>query len=449
MTPAVQRTTYDDDLFIRMDRAVGLPVVSQGIWRLRSPLTAEELTHLATQLDQTPASRRLHAARLPLARSYWTAPETPFGRVHLDAEIADDEIMSWIDAAADVTFDLTDGPVWELRAAPLASGGGIVSRCTSHAVGDGWMGRNAMLTALGAGTLPDYHPTRPSLLDDLRDATGQAITIGRNLVGLAGHAWSARAGQTEVTGAQPPVITSQTAPARTDPPPPDADAHLPFAVAAIPAAQWRATATAAGGSSNALFIAVVVGLTVAAGRASWDDRVRVSVPMSVRDEGDTRANSTTGVSVDVPAELSKSRDLGPIRELARAAYQGADTEPSLLVRLQPLMQALPDAAVAALSRNAATPLALASNNGVLDPVYAGLGDPDRADSFAGRAVTPGADPTRRSALRGALSVWLNECGDAVTLSVSGLDPYAFPSVDALRSIVQNECLRWGLTATQW
>ncbi|NED63362.1 hypothetical protein G3I15_20750, partial [Streptomyces sp. SID10244] len=50
MTSPVERTTHDDDLFIRMDRAFGVPVLSQAIWRLTEPLTAEELDRIGRRL---------------------------------------------------------------------------------------------------------------------------------------------------------------------------------------------------------------------------------------------------------------------------------------------------------------------------------------------------------------------------------------------------------------
>ncbi|AZG44838.1 non-ribosomal peptide synthetase family protein [Gordonia insulae] len=453
MTSYVERTTHDDDLFIRMDRAFGVPVLSQAIWRLTEPLSAAELERIGRRLLESPISRRLHRSRLPFVRDHWTAAGDAAGRTHLDPPLADDEILDWIERAADVRFDLANGPVWELRAAPLASGGGMVTLCSSHAVGDGWLGGRAIMQATAPDdTLADaYAPATPSLSDNVRDALGQLRSIG---AGLAGLVRDGRATRHEVPAAE--FVAPVTSLSTPRPPEPSSDEmarenpiRTPLTIVAIPGDDWRATFANAGGTSNALFVAIVIGLIVESGRATWEDRVRVSVPMSLRPVEDTRANSTTGLTLDVPAALSRDRDLAAIRTLAKDAYRAAGEKSSRLLRLQPLMQALPDAAVNALSRNAATPLALASNGGVVDPGFAGLGEPSRVETFASRATTQGVSRERLIRLRGGLAAWFHDTGHTTTLAVSGLDPVAFPTSHELATSVEKECARWGLTAQKW
>ncbi|MDY6808332.1 MAG: hypothetical protein SW127_04865, partial [Actinomycetota bacterium] len=164
MNTPVERTTHDDDLFIRMDRAFGVPVLSQAIWRLSEPLTNEELERLGRRLLHTPISRLLRRSRVPGARDYWLAASDSAGRTQQDPPLADDEILDWLDRAADVRFDLESGPVWELRAAPLRSGGGLVTMSSSHAVGDGWIGGKAILQATSTADVPAFRPTQPALL---------------------------------------------------------------------------------------------------------------------------------------------------------------------------------------------------------------------------------------------------------------------------------------------
>lgn len=451
VTTHIERITHDDDLFIRMDRAFGVPVLSQAIWRLTEPLTGDELDRLGRRLLDTPISRRLHTSRVPLARDLWLAAPDTAGRTHSDPPLADDEILDWLERAADVRFDLESGPVWELRAAPLTSGGGMVTMCSSHAVADGWLGGRAIFQATAPDEVSDpYRPAPPTLLADARDAVGQAARIGRGIAGLIGDHWAAR-GSTEAPDPQP--VTSRSIPR---PPTPDADAlahevpiRTPLSIVAIPGDDWRGVVDTHNGSANALFIAIVIGLIVDAGRATWDDTVRVSVPMSMRSGDDTRANSTTGLTLDVPAAWSRDRDLAAIRTLAKTTYQESATGTSRLSRLQPLMQALPDGLMSRLSRNGATPLALASSGGAVDPTFAGLGDPARVGAFASRATTQGVSRERLTRLRGGLASWFNDTGTTATLSVSGLDPTAFPTSQVLSEKVQKECARWGLTTAPW
>ena len=457
MNDTVDRTTYDDDLFIRMDQVFDVPVLSQALWRLTAPLTDDELVRIGARLARTPISRLLRDQRLPLSRQHWVAAGSDGGNAIMDDPIEPSAVLEWVERAAAIRFDIRHGPVWQLRTAPLTDGGAVVSLCSSHAVGDGYLGGTSMLSCVGDDdAVLDYRPGRPGLVDDLRDAAGQALTIGANVAGLArGMIEKRLAG--DATGApgrpgEPTPITSRSVPAA----PPVSEEErarevpvpTPLSIVDIPSRQWAEVHTAAGGTSNSLFIAIVVGLIVDAGRATWDDVVRVAVPMSIRTDGDTRANSTTGLTVDIPAAWSRDHDLAAVRERAKQSYTGVAT-PSALVRLQPLMQALGDSVVKKLSANAATPLALASSGGRVDPMFAGLGDPGRIGAVASRATTQGVSRERLRRLRGGLAAWFNEAGDTVTLAVSGLDPAAFPTSADLLAGIEKECARWSLSTTSW
>ena len=452
----VDRTTYDDDLFIRMDQVFDVPVLSQGLWRLTTPLTTDEFELIGARLARTPISRLLRDQHLPLSRQYWVAAGAAGGSAVVDDPIEPTEILQWVERAAAIRFDIRNGPVWQLRTAPVTDGGAMVSLCSSHAVGDGYLGGISLVSCFGDDDdVLDYHPGEPGLTDDLRDAVGQAVTIGGSLAGLGREIITKRLGGADTTTAptgEAAPITSRSIPAPAAVSAEDRAREVPIttplSIVSIPSAQWSAVHTAAGGTSNSLFIAIVVGLIVGAGRATWDDVVRVAVPMSLRDEGDTRANSTTGLTVDIPASWSHEKNLAAVRERAKQAYSAVST-PSTLVRLQPLMQALSDSMVTKLSANAATPLALASSSGRVDPMFAGLGKPERIDAVASRATTQGVSRERLIRLRGGLAAWCNDSGTTVTLSVSGLDPRAFPSSADLLTAVEDECARWSLTTTSW
>jgi hypothetical protein len=211
---------------------------------------------------------------------------------------------------------------------------------------------------------------------------------------------------------------------------------------------WDRVAADGGGSSNALFIAVVVGLVVAAGRADRDDVVRVSVPMSTRGPDDTRANATVGLSLDVPAAAALDGDLATIRRLAKEVYTTRTSRPTTFVRLQPVMQALGDRVVAALSRGATTPLALASSLGRVEETVAGFGDPARADGVVTRSTTQSITTARLRSLRGGLAAWVNDAAGTTTLSVVGLDPDGL-GPDRLDEAVLTELRRRGLEGRPW
>ncbi len=120
----VLRTTVDDDLFIRMDVALGVPVVNQMVWRLREPPSADELDRFAERLARGRLARLLRRSRIPLLRDHWVPGGAVTGGVHVEeSPIPPGEAVAWIDAAAARSFDLRHGPVWEMRAAPVAGVG--------------------------------------------------------------------------------------------------------------------------------------------------------------------------------------------------------------------------------------------------------------------------------------------------------------------------------------
>lgn len=445
MTARVLRTTVDDDLFIRMDAALGIPVVNQMVWRLRDLPDRDELDRFAAAVARGRIARLLRRSRIPIVRDHWvTGGAATGGIVVEDSAVAADATMAWIDAAASRPFDLVHGPVWEVRAAPLAGSGGIVSLCLSHAVGDGAAALAAFADAL-AGDVDGLQAGSPSGLDQLREAIGRTAAVA----GAVGAIVRDRLRDDPDAGSgEPDVVTA----ARSTALPPTAaergPALAPFSVISVDTADWERVAAAGGGSSNALFVAVVVGLVVAAGRAGRDDVVRVSVPMSTRTPGDVRANATVGLSLDVPAAAALDGDLATIRRLAKEVYTARTSRPSTLLRLQPVMQILGDRVIAAVARNATTPLALSSNLGRIDPVVAGFGDPARADAVVTRSTTQAVTTARLRSMRGGLAAWVNDAAGTTTLSVVGLDPDGL-GPDVLDDAVCAELRRRDLVPRPW
>lgn len=440
----VLRTTVDDDLFIRMDAALGVPVVNQMVWRLRELPSVDELDRFAERLTRGRLARLLRRSRVPLVRDHWVPGGAVTGGVHVDTSpIPAGEAVAWIDAAAARPFDLRRGPVWELRAAPIAGAGALVSVCLSHAVGDGSAAVTAFTEALTDAD-HTFAAAAPSPVDQAREAVHRSVTIAGSVAAIVrdkvtgGHAPAAPTDA--VTAASSRVLPSR-APER-------GPTLAPFSVVSVDTDAWDRVAADGGGSSNALFIAVVVGLVVAAGRADRDDVVRVSVPMSTRGPDDTRANATVGLSLDVPAAAALDGDLATIRRLAKEVYTTRTSRPTTFVRLQPVMQALGDRVVATLSRGATTPLALASSLGRVEETVAGFGDPARADGVVTRSTTQSITTARLRSLRGGLAAWVNDAAGTTTLSVVGLDPDGL-GPDRLDEAVLEELRRRGLEGRPW
>jgi hypothetical protein len=462
---ASNRLTYDDDLFLRTRRVLGVAVVNQTVWRLPAPLGADAVRALHRGLADGPLQRVVRPGRLPGARARWSASSVSLDPLVESTPVADDAVLTWADRQAQANLDPVSGPTWALAAAPTTSGGSVLSYVTSHVVADGGMHVGALQAAVAAagfraddagvfasasGTrrLPrEGERIRTCLVADLRDATGQA----RAAAGGLRHA--ARQGPV------PPVLAQQSAD-RPRPGPRTDDAQPaspPVVVVDTDASTWHRAAHAAGGTANSLLIAVCTEILLAAGAATAGMPVRVSVPVSLRGRDDLRSNATSGVSIAVdttvtpaPERAGVVTDLAQIRASAAAEFRAltSGTRVDALGPLKPLLQMVPDAVAQRAARDATAPLCLASNLGRLPATFAApLGVP--ASGVLMRGVTQGLTRGRLRQMRGGLDSWWSEHDGVATLVVLGLDEERLGEPGQVKAAVESVYARHGLPVRFW
>ncbi|MFC8798916.1 hypothetical protein ACFT2C_14365 [Promicromonospora sp. NPDC057138] len=455
---ATNRLTYDDDLFLRTRRVLGVAVVNQTIWRLPAPLDAAAVRALHRGLANGPLQRVVRPGRLPGARARWSASAVSLDPVVESTPVPDDAVLGWADRQAQANLDPENGPTWALAAAPTASGGSVLSYVTSHVVADGGMHIGALQAAVAEATraageaavrrLPkEGERIRTGLVADLRDATGQA----RAAVG--GLRKAARQGPV------PPLMAQQSADRpRPEPRSDDAQpAHPPIVVVDTDASTWHRAAHAGGGTANSLLIAVCTEILLAAGAATAGMPVRVSVPVSLRRKNDLRSNATSGVSIAVdttvtpaPERAGVVTDIGQIRASAAAEFRAltTGTRVDTLGPLKPLMQMVPDAVAKLAARDATAPLCLASNLGRLPATFAApLGT--SASSVLMRGVTQGLTRGRLRQMRGGLDSWWSEHDGVATLVVLGLDVDRLGEPGQVRAAIETVYARHGLPVRFW
>lgn len=460
---ATNRLTYDDDLFLRTRRVLGVAVVNQTVWRLPVPLEPRAVRALLRGLADGPLQRVVRPGRLPGARARWSASAVSLDPTIEATPVRDDAVLTWADRQAQANLDPETGPTWALAAAPTASGGSVLSFVTSHVVADGGMHVGALQAAVAAAgfraddgafgaagnrRLPrDGERIRTGLVADLRDATGQARAA------VDGLRRAARQGPV------PPVLAQQSSDRPR--PEPQADdtqpAHPPVVVVDTDAATWHRTAHAAGGTANSLLIAVCTEILLAAGAATAGMPVRVSVPVSLRGKDDLRSNATSGVSIAVdttvtpaPERAGVVADMAQIRSRAAAEFRAltTGTRVDALGPLKPLMQMVPDAVAKRAARDATAPLCLASNLGRLPAAFAApLGTP--ASSVLMRGVTQGLTRGRLRQMRGGLDSWWSEHDGVATLVVLGLDMEHLGELAQVRAAVETVYARHGLPVRFW
>ncbi|MET0798281.1 MAG: hypothetical protein ABWY21_12890, partial [Rhodococcus sp. (in: high G+C Gram-positive bacteria)] len=64
----MERLTYDDDLFLRMECVLGVPVVNQIVWRFDSAVPLDALESMWQLLATGPLDRSVRRSAVPGAR---------------------------------------------------------------------------------------------------------------------------------------------------------------------------------------------------------------------------------------------------------------------------------------------------------------------------------------------------------------------------------------------
>ena len=459
----MERLTYDDDLFLRMECVLGVPVVNQIVWRFDRPVSGDALEAMRQMLAAGPVDRSVRRARVPGARDSWTAARSPADPVVVGSPIDRAALDRWIEDQAAVRLDPIEGPAWRLSATAVETGGTVVSLVGSHVVGDGGALTSAAAAALNGRAVPDDF-VRVGLdgSGSVPARWGADVVDGVTRIGAALSGAARALGGTAVRTVH--ARTTVAGPTSTAPTAGDANVNRPRKEVApaegawVPStvvvdclsADWTAAAASKGGSSNSLLVAVVLGILTRSGRITTEERVRVALPVSTRTAGDRRANATSGVSIHVDAGGTYSEDLGAIRASSKEAFraQSDRTVTTTFELLKPLMQLLPDAIVARLAASGSAPLCLCSNLGSRGVALRTIGGVD-ATAVAMRSITQNTDVALLRRTGGGVSAWWNESGERATLCVTGLDPDSFPSKEHLRGLVRAEYDSWGLTPEFW
>ncbi|GAB18889.1 hypothetical protein GOEFS_069_00150 [Gordonia effusa NBRC 100432] len=430
MGTSAHRLTADDNLFVVMEHALGIPVINQSIWRLGPEVDEAFVANLAANLRTGRLSRLVIRRRLPL-RDRWI--HTPSAGIHRfdSVPVSPEAVSDWARAQLDAKINSATGPAWSLTATRTTDGNTLVSLVVSHVVGDGAAfvtGVNEAVQAAGV-TPPTAAPT---LVDDFRDGADLLRSAARAAVRVL------RAGGPPST---PPELEHNS--------PTTGTLTVPASIAVtLDAATFDAVAAAAGGTPNTLFSAIVLGVLTGTGRVKSGDTVPLSLPVSTRATGDDRANATTSVVADIVVTDDRYTDLSAIRRASKAAFAGLDDGPDAMGQLVVLAQALPDTVIRRLAASMSTPQCLASNLGELDPTFASLGS-TTAGPVAMRSLPVGVPAEKLAAMRGGISAWASRSAGLVTLCVGSLDPVTVPTDGVLRQLVDAELSRWNLTATPW
>jgi hypothetical protein len=239
-------------------------------------------------------------------------------------------------------------------------------------------------------------------------------------------------------------------PSATDEPATDEPATVPTATVALAIDQWDARARAVGATSNSLLVGVAARLAQRMGRVAADNAVNLTMPVSDRVEGDTRANAITDADfrLQPPADTT---DLRGVRSAVKQALIRHRGQPNARWALLPLIPLLPKWLLRRmLNVSVGSASSVVSSN--LGDIDAAVNRPDGtdADTFVIRTLAPGLTKETAHRLGGMLVLLSGRVGGRIFISVLAYDPARPGTNQQLQETILSTLADFSLTATmQW
>lgn len=332
---------YIDQASFLALRALGRGPVIQYVWIYERDVDLEGLRRFQDNLQHTLLGRLIERSSVPFGRHRWVSYRGP---ADLDIAVGErrrDEVWDWVDERSFVSADPEHGPPWHLGVQPLAGGGAAVSLAVSHTTADAVAGIASIVDAV-QGTRRSFGFPCPT--------TGQRREVLRRDIALTARSIrdipAALRATARAAGAQRDELSTSASVGRqlrgrSD----DQPIVVPRVYGSVDLSAWDERARALGGTRNALFAGLATRLGYRLGRVEADGRSMLSIPVSERTDGDTRANPLAGITVyadpeRVCADLSEIRaatkaalvELGQTRETLLAPLALTPYTPKALVR---------------------------------------------------------------------------------------------------------------------
>lgn len=400
----------DQGVFLAL-RALGRGPIVQYVWIYENGADLDGLQRFHRNLQHTLISRLIERSAVPFGRHHWVRYESP----GLDVETGErprEQVWDWVDERAFLPLDPEFGPPWHLGVQPLVGGGTAVSLVVSHTTSDAGAAIDSIIDAVNGvghdfgfperGARPRWQALRHDIAvsaRSVRDIPTAVSAAARTLREQKGSPTTKPAVRNGTPGGDRPVV-------------------VPRVYASIDANEWAERARALGGTRNVLFAGLVVRLGYRLGRVDGDGRVMLSVPVSERTEGDTRANPLNGVSVYADPDLVCT-DLSAIRADTKSALaELSRTSAQILapLALTPFTPKLAVRRVEKMVMKEGKPVGC-SNVGEI-PEAANQPDGSNADFFTMRGGEAGLTPNIMERLGGHLLVSSVTLRDRVWIAVA-------------------------------
>jgi diacylglycerol O-acyltransferase / wax synthase len=440
--PADNTLAYMDQGSYLALRALGRGPVIQYVWIYERGVDLDGLRRFHRNLANGLLGRLVERSSIPFGRHHWVPSGEP-ATIDISAtERRRDEVWEFVNERAAVPVDPEQGPPWHIGVQPLLEGGAVVTLVVSHTVADAGALIESITHAVnGTGRdlnypAPRSRSRRAALRQDARTTVAALREVPAAVVGAARIArqqagdLSESAKAASVSAVRHPQLT----------------VNIPTVSVRIDQADWEARAKALGGSSNALLAGIAARVGAIVGRVDEDGKAMLSLPVSERVAGDTRANALNTITVMADAETATG-DLSEIRRDTKAALTELAVTRELLLAPLPLAPYTPKFLLRRLEKmvlKIGKPIG-SSNSGNL-PEEVNRPDGTPADVFVAHSPEPGLTEGDLERMGGRMLLAAGNVAGAVCLSVASWEPGAPNTKEALMQSVKEAFYDFDLTA---
>lgn len=424
------------------EQATGATSAIQCMWIYDQAIDMDGLRRFHEHLLRGRLSRRIEQSPLPFGRHRWVSP----GDRH-DIEIASPrprgEFDAWLEEQANTPLDPERGPGWHLAVLPFTDGGSGLSLVITHCLTDGVGLCLALADAVAGQDDPITWPPAASrrrwraLREDARQTARDLPAVGRAARAAARMARKGRGNDTPSARASKPAGAT------------DEQIVLPTATFFFDVKEWDSRAHSLGGTSNTLLAGLAADVAHRMGRiVAGNGTVALSIPVSERTDGDTRANAVTNVDVTVDPTRA-STDLRDIRAAMKQALIRHRDVPDERWALLPIVPLLPKWVVRRMV-NVATgnkTSVISSNVGDIDPAV-NRPDGTDADYFTVRSLYPGVTKATMHRVGGVLALLSGRINGRVVVSALSYQPDQPNSVELLREMLSDTFDDFALAPTR-
>lgn len=424
-------------------RALGRGPLIQATWIYDRPVDVEGLRRFHANLGDGLLGRRIERSALPFGRDRWVTAPGPAAVEIAARDRPREDVWNWADERVRVPVDPEHGPSWHLGVQPLVSGGAAVTLVVSHSVGDA----KAIMIAIEEAARgvrrelgyppPKSRTRRQAVGEDARETWRSLPEVAKAVASAARLAKAERAGLATSAKSGGKQRTTRGV----------HQVVVPNAVAFIDLAHWDERAKELGGTSNSLFAALGARLGRIQGRVDDNGLVRVSLPVSERAEGDTRANALTETSVQADPN-TVTTDLSVIRRDVKQALTALGEAPNELLgplALVPLTPAILVRRLEGMVQQVGSPVGC-SNLGEFAP-ETNRPDGSDADYLTMRLLEPKVTTRVLDRMGGLLFLGCGRVHGRVFVTVAGWTVGGTNTTDALRASVRQALADMQVTGT--